>query len=114
MADTPLRQRVEKGARWLEEQGAHDWPEKILTAVEAQRFEMCGSCSCVVGVTLGDWEDHFLGIWQDGDGERASYGESSARGFTPMPDEKMTAWAALEAEWTAYAREELRLRQVGR
>lgn len=54
-----IEDRVSKGIAWLEEQGAYDWAEKIVAAVDAAKFEMDNCFQCAVGTTLGSYVRDF-------------------------------------------------------
>lgn len=98
--------RVSKGVAWLEEQGAYDWAEKIVGAVEQAAFDMAGCSTCAIGVTLGDYSEH--GVFSDGD-------EPVLLGFEqvavircedePYFNDGGADYRALEAEWERRARE---------
>src|SRR5690348_4411183 len=101
MALTPqdFRPNVEKGARWLEEQGAWDWPDKILAAVERAEFDMNQCETCAVGVTIGEQ-------WWD---EAGTHGFVDSHGFDIIHEDRpatLAEWSALEQAWIDYAREE--------
>lgn len=116
MAETEFRPNVEKGARWLEEQGARDWPDKILAAVEEARFNMAGCSTCAVGVTLGMWTLGLFGYRFSAEptcderlaDHNAAIDESDRLGFSCAG----RRYAALEAEWISYAREEQAARKA--
>lgn len=103
-----LRARVEKGARWLEEHGGEDWPDKILAAVEAGRFDMSDGRNCAVGSVLGAYGQAVPLIAAGRDLFRAS----DALGFSEF-GLGSGEWDALEAAWVAYAREEAAWRAGG-
>jgi hypothetical protein len=98
-----FRPNVEKGARWLEEQGAWDWPDKILAAVEAAEFNMQLHCSCAVGTTLGTyWKFQRL----TGSDDETAYACGFQVPLNASADDRLRMFDALEAAWIAYAREE--------
>lgn len=114
MAETEthdFRPNVQKGAAWLEEQGAWDWPDKILAAVAQAQFDMAECDQCAVGVTLGDYAE----LMDDG---KFDANEARAMGFEqPMAESLNTAqihadYRALEAEWITYATEEQAARKA--
>jgi hypothetical protein len=89
-----FRPNVEKGARWLEEQGAWDWPDKILAAVAVSDFDLTSCNHCAAGTALADIEGvSLLDCW----------GEWERYGFSTEDDPD---WETLEQAWITYAREE--------
>lgn len=108
-----IPERVEKGICWLEEQGAYDWAEKIVAAVDAAEadpstigFMMCGASTCAVGLALGGFGEFY---------KRRPKGcpvaEADRHGFyidtagLRSAAEVNAAYAPLEAEWLRKARE---------
>jgi hypothetical protein len=101
-----IEDRVSKGIGWLEEQGAYDWAEKIVAAVEASEFELERPCACAVGTALRDWSEVFNEPG-DSDDKLLPWGMAVRLGTAPEYDapNRLMEWAALEAEWERRARE---------
>jgi hypothetical protein len=101
---TPAEARVSKGAAWLEEQGAYDWPEKIL-APDA-RFQMSHCGRCAVGLALGDYmEFHRRGNLAGKPAEM--HLEGLRHGFTATTP---AGYRELEEAWIERAQTEMKWR----
>lgn len=101
---TPVEARVSKGVAWLEEQGAYDWPEKILGA--GLRFRMSHCARCAVGVTLGDYTVFVKRCGLAGD-PVVMREEGLRHGFSAMTTD---GYAELEQAWIDRATAEMKWR----
>ena len=98
-----FRPNVEKGARWLEEQGAWDWPDKILAAAAVGEFDMGGCSSCAVGVTLGNYMRYCGKAWGSEEARALGFEQPALDITRDHPDDY---YRVMEQAWIDYAREE--------
>lgn len=99
-----ITERVEKGIAWLEEQGAYNWAEKIVAAVDDDTFRIWSGCSCAVGVTLGEYSVVMRQREALDDGERLGFNAPYDLDDEDAYDRELNA---LEAEWERQARARL-------
>ncbi len=105
MNDLPtIPERVEKGIAWLEEQGAYDWAEKIVAAVDAAEFNMASCRRCAVGQALGMWSDYFSEP-DDPQDDLLTWGDAIRLGTAVAVVGGLQDWEPLEREWERKARE---------
>lgn len=109
-----VRLNVKRGGAWLAERDP-GWAEKIVAAVEAERFNLSSCSNCAVGTVLGNYDDHF--DWIAADDPDAVMAEAVSLGFLVRRadgdelwagDELM--WAATEQAWVDYAYEQAAIR----
>lgn len=96
-----IAERVEKGICWLEGQGAYDWAEKIVAAVDEAAFDMSDCFRCAVGVTLGSYIRDFLAP-VEASGSLDANEEGKRLGLFADHD---STYCRLEREWERKARE---------